>query len=121
MFTQSTDVTKSAEVDSAFAEFMNDGGKIDVLVSNAAFTGPVESIEDADGEAFLDGIDINLRGSTNVAKAFLRHASPDAVVIDVNSAAAHLFLAPKFASYSVAKLAVFRLWDCVAVARPELS
>ncbi|KAE9369669.1 oxidoreductase [Stipitochalara longipes BDJ] len=120
VFVASTDVTKKSEVDNAFAKFVV-GGKIDVLVSNAAMIGPQEPVREVDGDKFLEAIHLNLKGSMNVAQAFLRHAAADAVAIDVNSSAAHLNFAAKFASYSVAKLAIFRLWDSLAVGNPGLS
>jgi len=116
----STDVTKKIEVDAAFAKFVGDG-KIHVLVSNAAMTGPYESVRDMDGDKFLEAIQQNLKGSLFVTQAFLRFASTDAVAIDVSSSAAHLNFGPGFASYSIAKLAVFRLWDSLAFANPEIS
>jgi len=120
IFAASTDVTKKNAVDAAFAKFVG-GGKIHVLVSNAAMIGPQDSVSDVDGDKFLDAIQQNLKGSLFVAQAFLRYASTDAVAIDVSSSAAHLNFAAKFAPYSIAKLAVFRLWDSVAFANPDLS
>ena len=120
IFTASTDVTKKKEVDAAFSKFSGNG-KIHVLVSNAAIIGPQKSIRNVEGAKFLEAIQQNLEGSLNVAQAFLRHAETDAVVIEVNSASAHVNFVPKFAAYSVAKLAVFRLWDCLAFTEPELS
>lgn len=120
VFVASTDVTKKSEVDSAFAKFVG-GGKIDVLVSNAAVIGPQDAVRDVDGDKFLEAIEQNLKGSLIVAQAFLRYTSRDAVAIDVSSSAAHLNFVPGFASYSIAKLAVFRLWDSLAFANPELS
>ena len=116
----STDITKKSEVDAAFAKSVGNGN-IHVLVSNAAMIGPQESVRDADEVKFLEAIQQNLKGSLFVAQAFLRYAATDAVAIDVNSSAAHLNFAPKFASYSIAKLAVFRLWDSLAFANPEKS
>jgi NAD(P)-dependent dehydrogenase (short-subunit alcohol dehydrogenase family) len=107
-------------VDAAFAKFAGDG-KIHALVSNAAIIGPQDPVKEVDGDKFLKAIQQNLKGSLWVAQAFLRHASTDAVAIDVNSSAAHLNFAPKFASYSIAKLAIFRLWDSLAFANPEIS
>ncbi|KAI9688757.1 MAG: hypothetical protein M1822_001114 [Bathelium mastoideum] len=120
VFAASTDVTNKSEVDSAFAEFVGDG-KIHVLVSGAAIIGPQEPVGDADSDKFLEAIQQNLRGSLFVAQAFLRHASTDAVAIEISSSAAHINFGPGFASYSVAKLAVFRLWDSLAFANPEMS
>lgn len=120
VFVASTDITKKSEVDAAFAKFVGDG-KIHVLVSNAAMIGPQDPVRDADGDKFLEAIQQNLKGSLFVAQAFLRYASTDAIAIDVSSSAAHLNFAPGFASYSIAKLAIFRLWDSLAFANPEIS
>ena len=120
VFVASTDVTKKSEVDTAFAEFVGDG-KVHILVSNAAVIGPQDPIRDADGDKFLEAIQQNLKGSFFVAQAFLRYASTEAVAIDVSSSAAHLNFIPGFASYSIAKLAIFRLWDSLAFENPEIS
>ncbi|TVY26628.1 Short chain dehydrogenase [Lachnellula hyalina] len=120
VFVASADVTKKGEVDAAFAKFVG-SGKINVLVSNAAMIGLQETIKDADGDKFLEGIQQNLKGSFIVAQAFLRYASTDAVAIDINSSTAHLNFTPKFAPYCIAKLAIFRLWDSVAFENPEIS
>jgi NAD(P)-dependent dehydrogenase (short-subunit alcohol dehydrogenase family) len=120
VFVASTDVTKKNEVDLTFAKFVG-AGKIHVLVSGAAMIGPQGSVGDADSEKFLDAIQQNLQGSLYVAQAFLRYASKDAVAIDISSSAAHLNFGPGFASYSVAKLAIFRLWDSLGAANPEIS
>lgn len=120
VFVASTDVTKKSEVDAAFAKFAGDG-KIHVLFSNAAMVGPKESVRDVDGDKFLDAVQQNPGGSLFVAQAFLRYATTDAVAIDVNSSAAHLNFTPGLASYSIAKLAIFWLWDSLAFANPTIS
>ncbi|RDL37910.1 Uncharacterized protein BP5553_05343 [Venustampulla echinocandica] len=120
VFVASTDVTKKDEVDAAFAKFVGDG-KIHVLVSNAAVIGPHDPVDVVDCDKFLEAIQQNLKGSLLVAQAFLTYAATDAVVIEVNSAVAHVNFTTRFASYTIAKLAIFRLWDSLAVANPELS
>lgn len=120
VFTAPTDITKKDEVDAAFRNFVGTG-KLDVVVSNAAVTGPHDPVKDVDSENFLSAVEINLGGSLNVAQAFLRYASPDAVAIETNSSAAHVNFGPGFAAYGVAKLAVYRLWDSLAFANPNLS
>ena len=120
VLTAPTDITKKDEVDAAFAKSVG-SGEIDVLVSNAAMIGPQDSVKDVEADKFLEAIQLNTSGALNVAQAFLRHASTNAVAIDVNSSAAHLNFAPGFAAYGVAKLAVFRLWDSLAFANPDLS
>ncbi|KAH8669616.1 putative oxidoreductase [Tricladium varicosporioides] len=120
VFAASTDVAKKSQVDAAFAKFVG-GGKIHVLVSNAAVIGPQDPVGDVDSDKFLEAIHQNLKGSLFVAQAFLRYASTDAVAIEVSSSAAHLNFAPGFSSYSIAKLAVFRLWDSLAFGNPGIS
>jgi NAD(P)-dependent dehydrogenase (short-subunit alcohol dehydrogenase family) len=120
VFVASTDVTNKSQVDTAFAKFAG-SAKIDILVNGAAMVGPKDSVQDVDGERFLSAIDHNLRGSLFVSQAFLRHAHKHAVVIEINSSAAHVNFGNGFAAYSVAKLAVYRLWDSVAAANPDLS
>ena len=120
VFVASTDVTNKSQVDTAFSNFAGDG-KIQVLVSNAAMVGPLEGVSVVDPDKFVEAVEQNLRGSTYVAQAFLRHAATDAVAIEVSSSAAHINFADMCASYSVAKLAVYRLWDTVAYSRPEMS
>lgn len=120
VFVAPTDVTNQKQVEAAFSTFACDK-KIDVLISNAAIIGAQEPVSDVDPEKFLDAIQTNLRGSIYVAQAFLRYAATNAVVVEINSSAAHVNFAPKFAAYSVAKLAVFRLWDSLGYAHPEMS
>lgn len=120
-----TDVTKETEVDAAFSRFAGAGGEsktIDVLIHAAAAVGPKEPVTDADGEAFLETVQTNVAGALWVARAFVRHANPaGAVAVAVSSWAAHLSVNDAFASYCVAKIAAFRLWDTVALANPHLS
>lgn len=118
--TFSADVTKKSDIDAAFASFAG-SGKIDTLIHAAATIGPKENVTAADGPAFLDAIQANLAGSLYVAQAFVRHAAPDAVAVAINSWGAHLSLNDAFASYCVAKMAVYRLWDTVAITHPDLS
>jgi NAD(P)-dependent dehydrogenase (short-subunit alcohol dehydrogenase family) len=120
IFIASTDVTKKSEVDAAFAQFLGDA-KLNVLISNAALVGPLDGVRDVDAEEFMNGIQVNIGGALHIAQAFLRHAATDAVVVDVNSQAAHMTFADKFASYSIAKFGVYRLWDFVSFNNPEMS
>ncbi|KAL5331348.1 hypothetical protein ACEPPN_000878 [Leptodophora sp. 'Broadleaf-Isolate-01'] len=98
IFVASTDVTDRSQVDTAFSKFVGNG-EINVLVNNAATVGPLDHVKDVDGDKFLEAIHANIKGSFNVAKAFLRHAASNAVVINVSSSLAHLNFSPGFASY----------------------
>ncbi|GAM37302.1 hypothetical protein TCE0_023f07118 [Talaromyces pinophilus] len=116
VFVAPTDITNKEQVNAAFDKFVGGDkpGKIDILISNAAITGPHEPISSVESEAFLAGIHGNLQGSLYLAQAFLRYAVPEnAVVIEINSQAAHLDFAPALVSYSVSKMAVYRLWEAL--------
>ncbi|KAI4597876.1 hypothetical protein KJ359_004153 [Pestalotiopsis sp. 9143b] len=119
VFTASTDVTKKPEVDAAFDQFLGGGRKLDILISAAAVIGPQESVTEADPDGFLKGIEQNLAGSLYVARAFARYAAPKATAVDVSSSAAHVNFG-MCASYSIAKWAVYRLWDMLAFQFPDL-
>ncbi|KAK0658096.1 hypothetical protein B0T16DRAFT_363431 [Cercophora newfieldiana] len=121
VFVAPTDVTNKSQVDKAFDLFLKNGQKLHVLITAAATLGPKDSVEWVDGPAFLGGVQRNLEGALYAAQAFLRHAARDAVVVEVNSNAAHINYSPLYPSYSVAKLAVVRMWDSVAFANPNIS
>ncbi|KAG9193898.1 hypothetical protein G6011_03933 [Alternaria panax] len=90
VFIQSTDMTDEAA-----------DGKIDTLIHTAGAIGSKENFAYVDGCEFLEGITENIEGSLCVAKAFLRTAAPGGYVIAINSW-------------------VYRLWDNVLLARPNL-
>ena len=115
-----TDVTKKSQVDAAFKKFIGNG-KLDILISNAGMVGAQDPVKEVDVDKFMETVDLNLRGALVVAQAFLCYAAPDAVVIETNSSAAHVNFATKFGAYSVAKLAVFRLWDFLGASHPNLT
>jgi NAD(P)-dependent dehydrogenase (short-subunit alcohol dehydrogenase family) len=117
--TISADVTKQGDIDKAFSQFAGNG-KIDVLIHSAAAIGPKEPVAEADGEKYLEAIQFNLAGAFNVSRAFIHHAAPDGVAVAINSWGAHLSVNDFFSSYCVAKMAVYRLWDTVAIANPNL-
>ncbi|KAG4424861.1 hypothetical protein IFR04_002021 [Cadophora malorum] len=115
-----TDISNKSQVDAAFETFLGKG-KLDVLISNAGMIGPQGPVDDVDVDKFVEAVDLNLKGALNVAQAFLRYAATDAVVVETNSLAAHINITTKFGAYSVAKLAVFRLWDFLGAWHPNLS
>ncbi|KAH8592060.1 oxidoreductase [Bisporella sp. PMI_857] len=95
---------------------------VDVFAGSTDVTKKSEDpVRDSDSDKFLEAIQQNLRGLLFVAQAFLRYASTDAVAINVSSSSAHLNYVPGFASYSIAKLAIIRLWDSAAFENPEIS
>ncbi|KAL4785909.1 hypothetical protein BJX76DRAFT_366535 [Aspergillus varians] len=129
VFVASADVTKQSDVDAAVDEVITSASasingstiKIDILLSNAAITGVLDSVQEVDSVAFLDTVNANVAGALHIAQAFSRHAADNAVIIETNSNAAHVNFGPGFAAYSISKWAVFRLWDMFGFANPGYS
>ncbi len=74
VFTATADVTNKGQVDAAFDKFLGDT-KLDVVISAAAKTGPTESVEEVDGDKFIESVNVNLKGALYTAQAFLRPIS----------------------------------------------
>ncbi|KAF1937836.1 NAD(P)-binding protein [Clathrospora elynae] len=114
------DTTKKTEIEAAFAEFCK-AGKIDVLVSNAGILGLQSPIKDANVDEWFSGIETNVKGSFIVAKSFLNHAAPGAIVINVSSALWHINVNGVTSSYGTAKAASLRFFNALANEHPELN
>ncbi|KAJ6783162.1 hypothetical protein PWT90_03733 [Aphanocladium album] len=120
VFTATADVASKEQLAAAFASFLGDA-KLDIVISAAAKTGPMDSAQDVDGPKFIEAVNVNLLGALYTAQVFLHHASEDAVAVNVSSSAAHLNFGPGFAAYNCAKISAFRLWDSVGFANPNLT
>jgi len=121
VLTASADVTDAAQVEEAFTSFTNNSTvKIDVLISNAGTMGPPGAILASDPADFMAGVNSNIAGALHVARAFLRCAAPDAVVVNVSSSASHDTFGDIFGSYSVGKWGAIRLWDFVGKNNPGM-
>lgn len=114
---KSTEATKAAFKDIAAASSTS---KIDVLCSNAAVLGTMGTISTIDPAAWLEGVFANLTINMNVTSAFLAHCNPDGVIIETSSCASHMDIAPGLSSYTVAKFATARFYQCVQFEHPEL-
>jgi NAD(P)-dependent dehydrogenase (short-subunit alcohol dehydrogenase family) len=115
-----TDMTQNDAVVAAFAK-VGAQGKIDVLCSNAAIIGPIAPFASLHPDTWLDGVFTNIRINANVASAFLAHRAPNAVIIETNSCAAHMDIAPGFSAYSVAKMTTARFYQYVQYENPDVS
>jgi NAD(P)-dependent dehydrogenase (short-subunit alcohol dehydrogenase family) len=116
------DTVDKAATDAAFEKIAaaSDTSKIDVLVSNAAVLGSLGTIATIDSNAWLTGVTTNLTINFNVTSAFLAHCKPDGVIIESNSSASHMDIAPGFSSYTVSKLATARFYQCVQFENPSM-
>ncbi|OAA71662.1 NAD(P)-binding domain protein [Akanthomyces lecanii RCEF 1005] len=120
VFIASTDVASKESLESSFAKFLGDS-KIDVVISGAGVTGPLDSAQDVDGQEFIQAVNTNLLGALYTAQAFAKYAAKGAVAVNVSSSAAHVNFGTGFASYNTAKIGAVRIWDSLAAANPELT
>ncbi|OJI99311.1 hypothetical protein ASPVEDRAFT_38739 [Aspergillus versicolor CBS 583.65] len=90
------------------------GGRLDIIVNNAAHMEPVESFLDSDPDVYWQTWEVNVRGLFNVAREFLpmqlstrTSADGSCIMINVSSSGA-LSARPGGASYRSSKLAILR-------------
>jgi NAD(P)-dependent dehydrogenase (short-subunit alcohol dehydrogenase family) len=122
VFTISTDITNKESVDAAFVEIKRllPGVKLDILVTNAGFFTGLRALGTETPEEWTTSFGVNVLGLYLVISAFIPLAKPDATIINISTAIAHLFPFPGFSSYGATKLAGAKLLDYVAAANPGL-
>jgi len=108
-----------SEVDKAFSEFVARVGKLHVLVNNAGYGNVDPLIRDADVDAWMHALEVNVRGSFLVAQAFLHSAARDAVLINITSFVSYIPTLA-FSSYGASKSAGVSFFDSLQLENPEL-
>lgn len=114
------DITDKATLNDAFSRFGSSLGRIDVLVSNAAYLPDIVPVTDSDDEDWWSGFEINVKRTYNVFHSFLPHAAPNAVFLRLNARLATTSPIPGLSSYISSKIAVARLLECMQVEHPEI-
>ncbi|KUJ22346.1 NAD(P)-binding protein [Mollisia scopiformis] len=113
------DIRDTNAVKAMFKSF----GAPDVLVNNAGFLVVPEIFKTVDLKEWWEGFEVNILGTAIVTQEFLR-AKPEgkeAVVINVNTIAAHLGTNyPKLSAYSSSKAALARLSESLQAETPEV-
>ena len=115
-----TEITDITSVEVAFARAARNS-KVGILISNAAIMSTKAPIVSQTSADLLSGIVTNIQGNFDVATTFVKHATAESVIIEVNSAAAHITIAPDFAAYNTAKMATARFYTSPAFEHPELA
>lgn len=110
------DITKKAEIAAVSDKVMEHFGRIDVLINNAGWQGPVGvGIEDMPEEAWRRVIDINLTGTFLCTQAFgPKMFERGGVIINLSSVAAFNPI-PGCAAYSPSKAAISMLTKVTAL------
>lgn len=114
------DATYKTSVESAFHTIAEqNGGRIDVLVSNAAgFTGPSDAA-DTKAEVLKENFDSNVITSLNVFQAFLPYATKHAQIFNISSCVGHMAPIPQILTYTVTKAAGIKLFEYIAMEHPD--
>ncbi|KAK2063066.1 NAD(P)-binding protein [Colletotrichum caudatum] len=104
-----TDAEATSEALASFSESI--GGKIDILVANAAYMPDIHSVTDTDPADWWRAFEISVRGNFNLLRAFHPHASPSASVVHISTAAIHLPHLLGYSAYRASKIAATKLFE----------
>ncbi|MBV9083259.1 MAG: SDR family oxidoreductase [Acidobacteriaceae bacterium] len=113
------DVSQDDEVDSFTARCLDEFGRIEILVNNAAVLGPMGNIEDIDLNEWRRTCEINLYGVVVTTQRLIPHmrANGYGKIINLSGGGA-ASPRPFFSAYAASKAAVVRFSETVAA---ELS
>jgi NADP-dependent 3-hydroxy acid dehydrogenase YdfG len=106
-----TDITDISSVTNLFSSITS---KIDILINNAGYLSAPANILTADLSDYWTSFTINVWGTTVLTQKFLQHytsfsPTTPAVVITLNTLAAHEVLVPNLSAYAASKSASARL------------
>lgn len=109
---EQVDVCDRAAVHAFAAKVAETLGPIDLWINNAAVLDPIAFARDLEPQALLDHLNVNLIGALNGAQAFLKHAAPEGVLLNVSSGAALKGYAG-WSAYCASKAALDRISECM--------
>lgn len=115
-------VADTSVVERVFSDFAHiSGGKIDVYINNAAYSGEFTQIGDIDTEDWWKALEINVKGALITTQAFLRHASKDATLINVASYASFMPFNMGISAYAASKAATVSMFRQMRFERPNFK
>lgn len=116
---QVADLTDSAQVEKAFDSIVSKGGKIHILVSNAATLPEIGPMVGYDGQTLMRAFELNTITVLNILQAFAPRAGADAMFVNVSSNVAHMRPIAGIGAYSITKLASLKLVEQFSYENPE--
>lgn len=114
------DISDETRINQIFDEVVKSVGQVDIYIANAAYLPEPVTVMATQVDDFWRGFEANVKGGFIVARAFLKVASENAVLINVSSGVAHIRYMTPGASYAGSKVAGVRLMDHIAVENPHL-
>jgi NAD(P)-dependent dehydrogenase (short-subunit alcohol dehydrogenase family) len=121
VYKYSLDVTNEDGVKKCAAEIKEKEGRLDVLINNAGASPPWVPIAESDSKSWVQCMQINVYGPFLFVHAFLpllvATAEKHKTVVDVIniSSIGGLIIAPGASAYSMSKMVLNRLSECVAL------
>lgn len=119
--TVAANITDQAAIDDVFLKIANSFGNIDILINNAGIQPNPQPINDADLGDFWQGYEINVKGSAIATQAFLRHAHPNASLINFTTGLAYMPFVPGMTGYASSKLAAAKFFEYLQAEHPDLQ
>ncbi len=113
---QRADIASATEVDALFAAATRAFGRIQILVNNAAVTGPLGGFDVVDWSEWLAAISVNLSGTAYCARKALLLFKPHRYgkIINISGGGAADPL-PRMSAYAVCKAAIARFTETLAL------
>jgi NAD(P)-dependent dehydrogenase (short-subunit alcohol dehydrogenase family) len=112
---RSADVASAADVSMLAGAVLQAFGRVDILVNNAAVTGPCGELEEVDWSEWMKTIQVNLFGPVMLSRALLPHfkrAGKGKIIQLSGGGATGPF--PMLSAYAVSKAAVIRFVETLA-------
>jgi 3-oxoacyl-[acyl-carrier protein] reductase len=112
---RTTDVSNVNEVEDLVDFALKRHRRIDILVNNAAVTGPKGYLEEVDWMQWTHAIEVNLYGPILMCRALLPHfkANRHGKIINLSGGGATAPM-PRMSAYAAAKAAIVRLTETIA-------
>lgn len=122
VFTFSADIAEKEAVEASFSKITKAFGDepLQILVNNAGYYSGVRPYGTETSEEWQNATDVNIKGVYNVTSAFIARANPDATLINISSAIAHIDPFFGFSAYAATKMAGARLMECILHEKPDL-
>lgn len=114
------DLLNRSQVDIAFKAIVEKVGKVDILVSNAAYIVTPGSIVDCSPDILLRGFEVNVMGALNAAQAFMLVSGSDPVLLNTSTCLAHMSPWSGVGPYAITKAANLKMMDSLAIDNPDV-